>query len=80
MPHKERQYRPGELAPVSGKYEAIHVEHRPSHQVLIIRGEQLPGCRTCKGGVRFTVIEVITHVTNDMDFAGVDFAVRSKRL
>jgi hypothetical protein len=74
MTQRKRQYHPGERAPMSGKYEARHVEHRSSHQVLILRGEELPTCRTCKAGVRFMLIEPINHVRHDMDFAGAAVA------
>ncbi len=60
---------PGELAPVSGIYRVTHLtRHRDSHLAVIIRGEELPTCRTCKTNVRFEVLHMASHVTHDWDF------------
>ncbi len=61
---------PGEYARVSGIYEALHVKHRADHEVLVIRGEEFPCCRTCKNAVRFRLIAPVDHVTHDWDFTG----------
>jgi hypothetical protein len=74
MTPRKRLYHPGERAPVSGKYKAIHVQHRPSHVVLLIRGEELPTCRSCKAGIRFVLVEAVSHAMHDMDFAGAAVA------
>jgi hypothetical protein len=59
------------MAPVSGVYRVIHLtQHRPPHEALIIRGEELPACRTCGGNVRFEVTDALSHITHEWDFAG----------
>jgi len=50
-----RAYRTGEVAPVTGIYRVVHQEHRPDHDAVIIRSENLPACRTCNGDVQFIV-------------------------
>jgi hypothetical protein len=49
-------------------------EHRPPHQVLVIRGEELPVCRICKQAVRFEILETVSYVCHDIDFAGLSTA------
>lgn len=75
---------PGELAPVSGIYRVVHLSgHREPHLAVIIRGEQLPSCRTCKGNVRFAVVQMASHVTTRLGFGcafGIISAVYSLRV
>lgn len=60
----------GQLAPASGIYRAVHRMHRAPHEVLVLRGEELPPCRSCRAEVTFTLVQALEHVTHDMDFAG----------
>jgi len=67
----KKKFRPGELAPITGIYAVSHgLRHRERHEVVIIRGEQLPGCRTCKFNLTFEIIRPISHITHDWDFSG----------
>jgi hypothetical protein len=66
-----RHYKPGDIAPVSGIYAVIHKGHRRRHEVLVIRGEEFPPCRTCKLEVVFEAIRTVEHLTHDFDFAGL---------
>jgi hypothetical protein len=66
-----RRYRPGDMAPVSGIYRVTHAgPHRQPHDALVIRGEQLPPCRTCRAMVYFEVVYPISHITHEWDFSG----------
>ncbi len=49
----ERSFRPDEVAPESGVYQAVHRRHRSPHAVLVLAGMRFPSCRVCGGGVRF---------------------------
>lgn len=67
----QKKFRPGELAPITGIYLVQHeLRHREPHEVVIIRGELLPACRTCRANTSFEIIKVISHVTHDWDFSG----------
>ena len=76
---ESRAYKPGQMVPVSGIYSVVHREHRADHEVLAIRGEEFPACRLCKLDVRFSVAQVIPHVTHDFDLAGPGFRPREGR-
>ncbi len=65
-----KAYKPGQLVPISGIYTVVHVKHRPDHQVIAIRGDQLPHCRVCRANVTFYPTQPVTHMTHDFDLAG----------
>jgi PilZ domain len=68
-----KSFRPGDLAPITGIYRVTHgLRHRDAHEVVIIRGEQLPPCRTCKVETIFQIVRTLSHVTHDWDFSGPD--------
>ncbi len=72
-PGEEREYRshkPGEVVPASGIYTAVHLDHRPPHDVIAIQGEEFPTCRFCKANVRFQAAQLLPHMTHDFDLAG----------
>ena len=65
-----RTYSAGDIVPVSGMYQAIHLGHRGPHNVIAVKGESFPACRTCLGHVHFELLHTAQHVTHDWDFAG----------
>ena len=68
--NKNRRYRAGDSPAISGIYKVTHLAHRGAHEVMVIAGEELPACRTCKNQVRFHLVRPVTHVTHDWDLAG----------
>jgi hypothetical protein len=62
--------RAGQMAPETGIYSVVHLEHRHDHKVTMIRGEEFPECRVCKSEVSFYLVCAVTHVTHDFDFSG----------
>ena len=71
-----RKFRPGDLAPVTGIYLVRHnPQHRPSHEAVIVRGETLPACRTCKLHITYEVLRTASHITHDWDFSGPSISV-----
>lgn len=66
-----RILKPGDTVPASGIYRVTHFQHRVPHDVLAIRGEELPPCRTCTGRVRFGFVRTLSHMTEDWDLTGL---------
>jgi hypothetical protein len=78
---QKKKFRPGELAPITGIYLVMHgTGHRDPHEVVVIRGEQLPTCRTCKVNLLFEIVRPVSHITHDWDFSGpYNLVVRPKQ-
>jgi hypothetical protein len=65
-----QQYTPGQYAPVNGVYCVHHgANHRQDHDVVILRDEEFPACRSCRGDVRYTLTKEARYVTDDFDLA-----------
>ena len=56
-------FKPGDVAPCGGIYQAHHVQHRLDHCVTILEGEQFPACRKCGEYVRFRLQDSISRTT-----------------
>ena len=56
-------FRPGEKAPCTGLFKAIHSNHAAPHEVTMLFGETFPSCITCRDSVRFelTLLSVHAH-------------------
>lgn len=67
---ERHSYKPGETVPTSGIYRAVHLDHRPPHEVIAIQGEEFPSCRVCRAEVRFHVAHLSRHMTHDFDLTG----------
>jgi hypothetical protein len=63
-------FRPGELAPESGVYRAVHHAHRMPHDVTAERELRFPECGRCGDRVRFVFIQSAHPVREDYDFRG----------
>jgi hypothetical protein len=72
-------YRPGQKVPISGVYTVVHVAHRSDHQVIAIRGEELPFCRACGANVSFYPAQPVTYMTQDFDLAGLSLQILKTR-
>ncbi len=73
MPTPAREHEvfsPGDKAPVSGIYRAVHDGHRADHHITAIRGEEFPPCRRCKSLVTFSLVSEADYVSHDWEFAG----------
>ncbi len=64
-----RTYRPGDTVRQSGIYEVLHQkEHRPTHEVVMVSGDQFPACDLCDHNVRFRLSRAATYIFHDEDF------------
>jgi hypothetical protein len=52
-------YKSGDIVPRSGLYRIDHDQHRLMHEATLTAGMLFPRCRTCKDGVRFTLIRAV---------------------
>src|ERR1700739_1569561 len=82
-----REYKPGDIAPVSGIYHVDHGthqgvigEHPPAHEALMIRGEEFPPCRPCRMNVVFQIVRPISHLTHDWDFSGLVLSLLDRKV
>jgi hypothetical protein len=66
-------FRAGERIPESGVYRVFHPEHRVSHEVTLVSGQEFPRCSSCATGVHFELIHAAPEIDLDKNF-------RSRRL
>jgi len=58
---------PGELIKQSGIYEICH-QNEPRASVLLMRNTIFPFCRRCGEMVRYKILELVPHISEDPDF------------
>jgi hypothetical protein len=58
---------PGELVEQSGIYEICH-QDEPRTSVILMRNTIFPYCRRCGERVRYKILELIPHISEDPDF------------
>lgn len=66
----EEYFKPGEKAPKSGIYTAIHgadCQHL-DHELTCIFRDRLPWCRSCDDQVRFTLLKYAPDAASHEDF------------
>jgi hypothetical protein len=58
---------PGELVEQSGIYEICHHDE-PRASVILMRNTIFPYCRRCGETVRYKILELVPHISEDPDF------------
>jgi hypothetical protein len=58
---------PGELIEQSGIYEICH-QDEPRASVILMRNTIFPFCRRCGEMVRYKILELVPHISEDPDF------------
>jgi hypothetical protein len=58
---------PGELVEQSGIYEICHHDE-PRASVILMRNTVFPYCRRCADMVRYRILELVPHISEDPDF------------
>jgi hypothetical protein len=58
---------PGELVQYSGIYEICHHDE-PRTTVIFVRNTIFPYCRRCGDRVRYKILELVPHISEDPDF------------
>ncbi|HWS16612.1 MAG TPA: hypothetical protein VN223_01285 [Candidatus Elarobacter sp.] len=58
---------PGELVDQSGIYEICHRDE-PRASVILMRNTIFPYCRRCGETVRYKILELVPHISEDPDF------------
>ena len=58
---------PGELVEQSGIYEICH-QDEPRATVILMRNTIFPYCRRCGEMVRYKILELVPHISEDPDF------------
>jgi hypothetical protein len=58
---------PGELIEQSWIYEICH-QDEPRASVILMRNTIFPFCRRCEDRVRYKILELVPHISEDPDF------------
>jgi hypothetical protein len=67
------QMHPGDPVRESGIYEVTHGrDHRPAHEVVMLKGTEFPLCDSCDEKVRFRLVRTAPYIFQDGDFEEQD--------
>ena len=59
----------GSVVRESGIYEVLHdLEHRTSHEAVMIADDRFPACEVCDERVRYRVVRTAPYIFSDEDF------------
>lgn len=61
-------FRVGERIPESGVYRVYHSEHRVSHEVTLVAGQDFPRCSVCDRNVHFELLQSAPEIAEDSNF------------
>ncbi len=64
---RPREFRPGDHAPATGIYRAVHVRHRMPHELTVLEAEIFPQCRKCQEKVKFELLHAAPRLSADID-------------
>jgi hypothetical protein len=56
--------------PETGVYRVFHAEHRTSHEVTLIAGQEFPRCSGCDRNVHFELLQSAPEIASDANFQG----------
>ena len=70
-------FKPGEQAPITGIYCAMHDRHRAFHDVFAAKGDLFPSCRKCDDRVRFALVQPANQIDCDPDFRQAGMAKKT---
>jgi len=62
-------FRVGEQVPESGVYRVFHSEHRVSHEVTLVGGQDFPRCSACGQNVHFELLHAAPEIDQDPNFS-----------
>jgi hypothetical protein len=78
---KKRVGLPGEKVAVAGVYVVLHRDdHREPHEVVLLAGQDFPGCEQCRDHVRFELLRAAPYLFDDPDFRNMQEAPGPRRL
>lgn len=61
-------FRVGEPVPTTGVYRVFHAEHRVSHEVTLVSGQDFPRCSGCDDNVHFELMHAAPEIEQDANF------------
>jgi hypothetical protein len=61
-------FRAGESIADTGIYRVFHTEHRTSHEVTLLAGQQFPTCDHCGNDVHFELLRSAPEISRDASF------------